>query len=146
MPNTTLTAAREVVTGLRGLREHAPADLLIRTQAQLGLADAYVQVEGPIGPLFVAFGPDGISLVHRAGDAADAVDAGEFEEEFLATFGRPITRIAQPPEGIARVIEARVWGKSGAPRSASPANIALNLAWLPDFERQVLRKTLEIPR
>ena len=146
MPNTTLAAAREVVAGLRDLREHAPADLAIRTQAGLGLADAYVQVDGPIGPLFVAFGPDGISLVGRSGTEPGAGDAGEFEEEFRATFGRPITRVVHPPESITKIIEARVWGRSAAAAASRPANVPLNLAWLPDFERQVLRKTLEIPR
>ncbi len=38
-------------------------------------------------------------------------------------------------------IEERVWG-----RTKNRHVVPLNLAWLPDFERQVLIKTLEIPR
>ena len=138
--HTTLTTARAVTAGLRGLRQRAPAGLAAATAAALGLDDAYVEVDGPIGPLFVAFGPSGISLVGRSGRGEDAHDAGEFEEEFRATFGRPVTRVAKAPAHIERVINDRLWGLAKAPQ------VPLNLAWLPDFERQVLQKTLEIPR
>lgn len=141
MTESTLAGARALAAGLRGLRERAPSTLAPAVAARLGLLDAYVEVNGPIGPLFVAFGPTGISLVGRSGKGEDATDAGEFEEEFRATFGRPVTRVARAPELIERVIEARVWG-----RSKRAADVPLDLAWLPDFERQVLRKTLEIPR
>lgn len=141
MTETTLTGARTVAAGLLGLRERAPARLAQATAARLGINDAYVEIDGPIGRLFVAFGPIGISLVGRSGNGEDATDAGAFEEEFRATFGRSLTRVERAPDEIARVIEARVWG-----RTKRSADVPLDLAWLPDFERQVLRKTLEIPR
>jgi O-6-methylguanine DNA methyltransferase len=132
-----LTEVRHTLGGLRALRQPAPASLAAEVLARVGLtaSDQYVEVEGPIGPLFVAFGEDGISLVSRA------TDAGEFEEEFRATFGRPVRRVAAAPPQVVRMIEARVWG-----RGRVPATVPVNLAWLPDFERQVLRKTMEIPR
>ena len=126
---------RVVVRGLATLREPAPAGLADAVLDQLGLGDAYVQVDGPIGPLFVAFGRAGISLVERA------EDAGDFEATFRATFGRPVRRIERAPELIERVIDARVWG-----RSRRSTAVPLDLHQLPDFERQVLLKTLEIPR
>ena len=52
-----------VVAGLESLRTKAPKGFAEKTLDRLGLADAYVQVDGPIGPLFVAYGPHGISLV-----------------------------------------------------------------------------------
>jgi O-6-methylguanine DNA methyltransferase len=119
---------------LRNLREPAPAHLAPAVLDRLGLADAYVEVEGPIGPLFVAFGSGGISLVERAGER------GGFEEQFRATFGRSVHLVAEPPPAIARVIADRVWGR---PPRRRPK---LDLAPLPEFERQVLQKTLEIPR
>ena len=139
MTEVTLADAREIVGRLHGLRERAPDGFTRRVGAALGLGDAYVEVEGPIGPLFVAFGREGISLVGRAGEAGDA---GEFEDEFRSTFGRPVVRVARAPELVERVIQARVWGRG----RSSPADVPLNLAWLPEFERQVLLKTLEIPR
>ncbi|HEY7599240.1 MAG TPA: methylated-DNA--[protein]-cysteine S-methyltransferase [Candidatus Limnocylindrales bacterium] len=137
MVERTLAEARALARGLGGLRRAAPSGLAPRVLAAVGLAgdDAYVEVDGPIGPLFVAFGAGGIALVSRA------EDAGAFEEEFRATFGRSVRRVAAAPPRVARMIEARVWG-----RGRAPTDVPVNLAWLPDFERQVLRKTMEIPR
>src|SRR5688500_798154 len=100
---------KQVEAGLRSLRTRAPEGLANKVLDRLGLGDAYVRVEGPIGPLFVAFGRDGISLVERA-DATH--DAGDFEAMFRATLGRPVRRIERAPELIERVIDARLWGKT----------------------------------
>ena len=124
-----------VARGLRGLRQDVPSGLLEGVLGRLGLGDAYVQVEGPIGPLFVAYGRDGISLVERARDA------GAFEETFRVMFGRPLRRVDRAPELIARIIAARVWGHGRATGKAP-----VDLHELPDFEQQVLRKVMEIPR
>src|SRR5687767_2919140 len=113
---------RIVADGLAALRHPAPADLADQILEELGLTDAYVKVEGPIGPLFVAYGARGIALVERAGDP------GEFEEQFLSTFGRPVHRIEKAPELIERIIDARVWGKN-----KNQVRIPLNLEQLPDF-------------
>jgi O-6-methylguanine DNA methyltransferase len=136
-PEATAPEDLAVSRGLAALRVPAPAGLAATVLDRLAIGDAYVEVEGPIGPLFVAFGRNGISLVERSGDP------GEFEEAFRSTFGRPVRRIERAPELIARVIDARVWGRKS--RSSQPA-VPLDLAQLPDFERSVLMKTLEIPR
>ena len=133
-----MSDSRLIAAGLRSLRRSAPSDLAPRVLEQLGLTDAYVEVEGPIGPLFVAFGPRGISLIERAGPGRDA---GAFEEQFRATLGRPVRRVARAPELIERVIEARVWGRRRLARE-----VPVDLGQLPEFERQVLLKVLEIPR
>jgi O-6-methylguanine DNA methyltransferase len=130
-----LTDDQLVGRGLAGLRQSAPAGLLGAVLGRLGLGDAYVRVEGPIGPLFVAFGRDGISLVERARDA------GDFEATFQTMFGRPVRRVERAPELIERVIDARLWGKR---KLSGP--VPVDLHELPDFEQQVLRKVLEIPR
>jgi O-6-methylguanine DNA methyltransferase len=126
---------QQIEAGLRSLRRPAPAGLLDVVLDRLGLGDAYVRVEGPIGPLFVAFGRDGISLVERARDA------GDFEEMFRSMFGRQVRRIERAPELIERVIDARLWGKR-----TLPGPVPVDLHELPEFEQQVLRKVLEIPR
>jgi O-6-methylguanine DNA methyltransferase len=134
MTETPAAIARTIHDGLRGLRRPAPVGLAERVTGALGMVDGYVEVDGPIGRLFVAFGPRGISLVERA------TDAGAFEEQFALTFGRPIRRVEQAPPAIERAIASRVRG--GRAAVATP----LDLEWLPDFEREVLLKTLEIPR
>jgi O-6-methylguanine DNA methyltransferase len=130
-----IASGRLTTAGLRSLRQPAPVGFGDRVLDRLGLGDAYVQVDGPIGPLFVAYGPRGISLVERV------TDAGEFEEEFLATFGRRVHRVERAPDLVQKVIEARVWGRPG-----QNVKVPLELDQLPDFERQVLLKVLEIPR
>jgi O-6-methylguanine DNA methyltransferase len=132
---TTSDTTRAIERGLAELREPAPAGLLSAVGERLGLGEGYAEVEGPIGPLFVAFGPSGILLVSRADDG------GAFEHEFLSTFGRPVNRRASVPPRIARAVDAYVWGRA-ARRGRAP----VDLSQLPEFERQVLLKTLEIPR
>ena len=109
-----------VARGLGRLRRPAPPDLASAVLGTLGLADSYVQVDGPIGPLLVAFGKHGISLVERA------ADAGDFEAEFQATFGRPVRRVERAPELIQKMIDARLWGRVQAADqgAAGPGAIA----------------------
>lgn len=138
---TTTTVRRQdgedrlVAGGLATLRQRAPVALADAVLNRLGLGDSYLEVDGPIGPLFVAYGARGISLVERA------VNAGDFEEAFRVTFGRSVRRVERAPELIQRVIDARVWG-----RADRPVRVPLDLEQLPSFERSVLLKTLEIPR
>jgi O-6-methylguanine DNA methyltransferase len=134
------TDDRLIADGLTSLRQPAPAGLRGKVLASVGLdeSDEYVQVEGPIGPLFVAYGKRGISLVERV----DAVgDAGGFEESFYATFGRHVRRAQSAPGLVQKIIDARLWG-----RAANPSRMTFELDQLPDFERSVLLKVLEIPR
>jgi O-6-methylguanine DNA methyltransferase len=129
----------EIVAALGRLRVKAPHGLADRVLEVVGLSDAYVQIDGPIGPLFVAYGAKGISLVERV------TDAGEFEEDFRSMFGRPVHMVERAPELIERVIAARVWGRGNANARAN-VKVPFELDQLPDFERQVLLKVLEIPR
>jgi O-6-methylguanine DNA methyltransferase len=132
---TSSTIGRTMRHGLRSVRQPAPPGCLPAVGERLGLLEGYVEVAGPIGPLLVAFGPTGILLVGRA------TDPGQFEEEFRLTFGRPLRRLSEAPARISRAIGAYVWGRT--PRR-EPAPV--DLEQLPEFERRVLLKTLEIPR
>jgi O-6-methylguanine DNA methyltransferase len=130
-----LAEARLMREGLNVLREPAPPSIADGVNQRLGLDDEYVEVDGPIGPLLVAFSRRGISLVERAGDA------GAFEELFRSRFGRRVRRVPSAPAHIRRAIDDYVWGRAN--RRGQPP---VDLERLPDFERQVLLKTLEIPR
>jgi O-6-methylguanine DNA methyltransferase len=136
--NATNREDRVVADGLRLLRGPAPVGLYDATLERLGMADEYVTVDGPIGPLFVAYGKRGISLVDRV----DAVgEPADFEMQFQATFGRPVRPAQHAPARIHKEIESRLYGAGGKSNK-----VEVELDQLPDFERQVLLKVLEIPR
>ena len=57
---------RELATGLRRLRPEPPPTLRPAVLERVGLADAFITVEGPAGPLLVAYNGRGISAVLRS--------------------------------------------------------------------------------
>jgi O-6-methylguanine DNA methyltransferase len=118
---------------LRALRTDAPATLLPRTLIEVGLADAYAPFDSPIGPLYVAFNGLGVSAVEGTSDEP------AFEAEHLRRFGRPVHRVGQLPDRLARAIERRLGGDRRA-------TIRLDLRGRSAFERDVWMKALEIPR
>ncbi|MEA2621982.1 MAG: methylated-DNA-[protein]-cysteine S-methyltransferase [Chloroflexota bacterium] len=122
-----------MVTALRGLAEPAPLTLASRVMAAVGIGDQYAQIPGPIGPLLVAWGREGITAVERAGDETG------FELEYSLQFGRPLHRVDAMPDGLRRQVDRRLEGE----RAAGPP---VDLSHLTSFEREVLQKTMEIPR
>ena len=131
--------ARRLVGRLRDLGDvHAPGTLLSTVRDRIGPGDAYLRLETPIGPVFVAYNDVGVSAVARGTDAA------EFERVFRARFGRPI----RPADGLPE------WVRRGLPQSLAPAAptgrsrsaLRFDLRGLSEFERAVLLKALEIPR
>ena len=55
---------------LADLSENAPPTVLPSVLVRTGLADGYARRDGPLGPVFVAFGERGVSFVDLAGDPA----------------------------------------------------------------------------
>jgi hypothetical protein len=84
---------------LEGLREQAPKRLLRNVVAATEEADGYVEIEGPRGPLLVAFNERGISCI----DAAAAGVEG-FEEYFVGRFHRGLRPATEAPRGLARAL------------------------------------------
>jgi O-6-methylguanine DNA methyltransferase len=118
--------------GLRGLRQAAPATLLPATLASAGLVDRWAEIEGPLGPLVVAWGAQGVTAVERAGDA------GAFELAYAIRHGRAVVRMEPMPVGLERQVRRRLAGQA----TRGPA---IDLGHLTAFEQSVLRKTMEIP-
>jgi O-6-methylguanine DNA methyltransferase len=117
---------------LRALRTvKAPETLLPEVLRRTGLADSYWRIESPVGTVYVAHGPAGISMVSRAKSPA------EFEAAFRRVHGRAVSpeRNVAPAEIQARV--RRLEGRDGSLR--------FDLRGLSEFERAVLLKALEIP-
>lgn len=94
--------------------------------------DEYVLVEGPVGPLFVAFGDRGLTRVAPAGppDLARA----EFERQYELRFGRRPTPAAVAPPGLLAALH-----------DGSPRGLTVDLSGLSAFGRAVLSVTAEIP-
>jgi methylated-DNA-[protein]-cysteine S-methyltransferase len=111
---------------LAGLTAPAPA----------GFADAiyarWVEVDGPVGPLYVAFTDRGISYVCPT--AWMDGDRDRFGDYFRSRFGRPLRRATKAPAGLA-----------GAIRSGRGTGLTYDLRGVGEFDRAVLAKTLEIP-
>jgi O-6-methylguanine DNA methyltransferase len=127
------TDDRDLETAMAALLTPAPATLAPNVLAEVGLADRYAQFESPIGPLVVAWNGLGVSAVEAAQDDAD------FEAAHLARTGRPAHRADRLPDGLASAISRRLAGDRRV-------KIALDLRGHTDFERDVWRKALEIPR
>lgn len=130
MPDDTLAIAR-ALRGRSGVR--APASLLPAVLGRVGLAETYWKLSSPLGTVFAARGPRGISLVLRTDSAA------RFEREFRRRRGRNVVPDpSRPPRALVRVLSDL------DTRSASALD--LDLTGLTEFEQAVLRKALEIPR
>jgi len=122
-----------ITTRLAALREQAPASILPAVLERAGLTDHFVTRSSPLGAVFVAFTPRGISLV----DLAPAPE--EFAARYRARFGRSALPVAEPPNRLAAALEkALAEGKTG--------RLPLDLASLSPFQEAVLRKAAEIPR
>jgi O-6-methylguanine DNA methyltransferase len=127
------SSPRALLGALRALGVvRAPATLAAEVREAVGLGDRYVRLAAPIGPVFVAYGPGGVSAVWRA------LSPGAFERAFRARSGRPVRPAQRPPAALVRAVGRQLRGERGAVR--------FDLAGLSVFDRAVLSKTLEIPR
>ncbi len=136
-PSTLLADARHILHGLRDLRETCPEDvgeriLSATVQATADGSDSYAEMAGPIWPLIVAWGRDGITSIERADDP------GSFEEEYQARTGRLVRRVEAVPARMARAVLRRIKGER-------VRDLPVDLSSLNEFQRRVLAKTMEIP-
>jgi O-6-methylguanine DNA methyltransferase len=124
---------RELAEGLHGLRAEPPAELRPAVLERVGLADAYLAVDGPAGPLLVAYNGRGISA------SGPADDAEAFQARFQARFRRPLRPAERPPARLVAQLERFLGpGRRGAPPR-------YDLRGTSEFERAVLAKAQEIP-
>jgi O-6-methylguanine DNA methyltransferase len=127
--------ALQVVRALRRLpRVSAPSTLLPGVLDRVGLGEAYWRIESPVGVLFVAAGPAGVSFLRKTASAV------RFERDFKRRLGRSI----RPGRGRApREVLRAVRGLDA--RAAVEGRISVDLRGLTEFEQAVLRKASEIP-
>ena len=91
----------------------------------------WVEVDGPVGALYVAFTELGVAYVRPA---ATVAGAGEFAESFRNHFGRPLRAATHPLAGLLPAL-----------RSGRSRTLRFDLRGLTDFERAVLLKAQQIP-
>src|SRR4029079_14785605 len=128
-----MTTDADIETHMSALLTPAPASLARHVLAEVGLADLYARFDSPIGPLVVAWNGLGVSAVEAADDDAT------FEANHLARTGRPAHHVERVPERLAAAIARRLEGDRRV-------RIDLDLRGHTDFERDVWRKALAIPR
>ena len=95
--------------------------------------DCWTEIEGPIGPLYVAWGPDGVTEVEPAGDP------GGFELLVATRLGRPVRWVETMPDALTGPLLRAITGETGA-------GPALDLGGRTPYEAAVLRATMSIPR
>jgi len=95
--------------------------------------DCWTQIDGPIGPLYVAWGPDGVTEVEPAGDP------GGFELMVSTRLGRVVRWVESMPEALAGAVRRAIAGETGS-------GPALDLGGRTPYEAAVLRATMSIPR
>lgn len=93
----------------------------------------WVEVDGPVGPLYVAFTDRGISYV------CPTMWVGHERERFLdsyrSRFGQPPRPATQAPAGLVAAL-----------RTGRGTGLRYDLRGIGEFGRAVLSKTLEVPR
>jgi O6-methylguanine-DNA--protein-cysteine methyltransferase len=128
-------AAEHVVGLLREAQRSAPPpglDFLVERVLE-GATDSFFDVDSPIGPVYVAIGPEGV----RELDPADSAE--EFAPEYRERFGRLLVDAA---EDEIEDLKNRMWAALAGKRIEVP----LNLSQTSSFQRHVLETVRDIPR
>ncbi|MEO5918342.1 MAG: hypothetical protein ABIQ17_02150, partial [Candidatus Limnocylindrales bacterium] len=89
---------------LAALGAAAPVGLGAGALARVGLVDTWAELPSPLGKVGVAWNGRGLSWVGRVDDP------GAFEEHFRTTNGRPLSRVPEVPERLARAVARRLSG------------------------------------
>ena len=116
---------------LAALAQDAPATVLPGVLLETGLADGYVALDGPAGPMFVSFNGRGVSSITLGNDAA------AFEDGFEDLFGRPAFPVKNLPTRLANALDKAL-------RTGRLGNLQIDWGGMTEFQRAVLRKTAEI--
>ncbi len=116
-------------TAMADLATTAPTRLAPNVLVEVGLADRMARIDTVIGPLHVAWNGLGVS----------GVESEEFAASHAARTGRPVFPAEGLPADLARAIDRRLGGDRRV-------RIDLDLRGHTDFERDVWRKALDIPR
>jgi O-6-methylguanine DNA methyltransferase len=126
---TTDTDDATLEAAMADLAVTAPPTLAPNVLVEVGLADRMARLDTVIGPLYVAWNGRGVS----------GVESAEFAESHAARTGRPVFPADALPDRLARAIDRRLAGDRRV-------RIDLDLRGHSEFEQDVWRKALDIPR
>jgi O-6-methylguanine DNA methyltransferase len=130
------TSARALLADLRALgalgEAQAPETIAEGALIRVGLADAYLTFETPLGLVYVAWNARGLSAVTRAESAA------AFEQWAYRLLGRQVYRDDTPPQALIHALSAWLAGDAHA-------QLSFDLRELTPFARAALLKAREIP-
>lgn len=115
---------------LAALAGPAPTGLADRVMVAVGLTLSYDLLEGPVGPLWIVWGVDGVTDAIPVTNEADLVD-------ILSRRDVSAERGQLPDRMTARIHRTLETGRLGT--------LPVDLSRLTDFQRNVLTKTTEIP-
>ena len=121
-----------LILDLKSLASPAPAEVVNLAITASGVVDGYVTRESPLGTLYVAFNPDGVTAV----DLAESDEA--FEDRFASAEGRQALRVDRAPKRIERHLDRAI-------ETGRPGPLPLDLSQLTEFQQAVLNKAAEIP-
>lgn len=112
--------------------ETTPSSIVPRVLTRTALADEFTTVDGPIGLLYVAFTPLGVSAV------VPTASESEFLDVHARTVGRPLYQsVGLPKKLVGPLTRTLETGKLG--------KLPVDLRQLTDFQRTVLEVTSHIP-
>ncbi len=115
---------------LAALADHAPEGFTDRIMVSVGLTLSYDVLEGPVGPLWIVWGVDGVTDAIPAATEADLIDILS-QRDVAAVRG-------ELPEALATKVRRTLeTGRLGT--------LPVDLSRLTEFQREVLAKTAEIP-
>ncbi len=123
--------AADPITALRSMRAAAPESLLRNVLEATGHIDHYELIDGPLGPLYVAFTDRGISAVVPQDQVED------FRSRYESDSGRMIAPGTLPARWRASLDRVLRTGKLGG--------LPVDLEHLSEFQQAVLRTTAAIP-
>jgi O-6-methylguanine DNA methyltransferase len=129
MTTTDRTDDASLEAALAGMITTAPPTLAPNVLVEVGLADRMARLDTVIGPLYVAWNGRGVS----------GVESAEFAASHAARTGRPVFPADALPDRLARAIDKRLGGDRRV-------RIDLDLRGHSEFEQDVWRKALDIPR
>lgn len=120
------------IAAMLATAESPPDSIVPGVLVRTALADEYIAMDGPIGPLHIAFTTIGVSAV------VPTADEGEFLDVHASTVGRPAYPTQQLPRKLAGPLQRALdSGKLG--------KLPVDLRQLSGFQRAVLEATAAIP-
>lgn len=122
-----------VIRSLEALATTAPDGLLGAVLTEIDLADRFTRLDGPAGPLYVAWNSRGVSGVAPAADEAEFAAIHEERVGRRAVSGGELP--ARLRGAVARALE-----------TGKPGGLPIDLSGVTPFQRAVLETTARIPR